>query len=229
MRLPLHLSRLSLYAALLLLVVSQQSCLPQSDIEASFDGHKIHESGNSARVYSDDYGMDLGLSFTMGMGKKGLSNKASADESYDAPATSDAGLYIVPKLEFIQKGAKDGDAKIKLNYLNAMGTVIYSWPMQDKGTVFGGLGPYIGYGISGHVKGAGFSESAFGSDGLKRFDAGLHLTAGYRFSMGLFLSLAYEYGLYNQSRFDDYSSYNRSYSLQVGYPIQKIIDGFKKK
>ncbi len=70
----------------------------------------------------------------------------------------------------------------------------------------------------------------FSSDGYKRFDAGLNLEPGYRLSNSLQFTLRYEFGLADLSTDpSDYTSRNRSFSINVGYSIKKIIGAFKFK
>ncbi|GAB3947376.1 hypothetical protein GCM10028805_19500 [Spirosoma harenae] len=56
---------------------------------------------------------------------------------------------------------------------------------------------------------------------------------GYQFPNSLRVRLAYDLGLLNiqPSPFgpDGAKAYNRSLSLNVGYPLTKIVDKFKKK
>jgi hypothetical protein len=73
-------------------------------------------------------------------------------------------------------------------------------------------------------------EPVFGSDGYKRFDAGLHLTSGFRMASGLSFGIGYEWGIYDKSPTpSDFTSRNRTWSFNVGYSVDKIVGAFRKK
>ncbi|HVU53925.1 MAG TPA: outer membrane beta-barrel protein [Puia sp.] len=221
---PLHPGQLFLYSAVILFLFSLTSCGTPAEIRASIDGANEHEGGASALDNQWDLGYNVAACFFLA---KPSSVKNSIDNGY-ASEKADP-IAFMGQIEFVQKGSKLEQTTTTLNYLNLAGDVLYQLPMADNGLLYGGLGPYIGYGLGGHAKSGGTKEPAFGSDGYKRLDAGLHITAGYRLPIGLSLNLAYEYGLLNKSRFDDFTSRNRAFSFQVGYSIQKIVDAFKKK
>jgi hypothetical protein len=219
----LHPNQLLPYFILFAVAVTAQSCGSSKEIRASIDGANEVEGGASGLDNQFEMSYNIGVCFLLGM--PGVHSNAAADGSLKGNVDPWA---LSGQLEFIQKGSKLGDSKTSLNYLNAIGDVLYQYPLQDKGVLYGGLGPYIGYGLGGHVKAGDTKEPVFGSDGYKRLDAGIHLTAGYRLSMGLSLNLGYEYGLLNKSRFDDFTSKNRAYYFQIGYSLDKIIGAFKK-
>ncbi|GAB4013265.1 hypothetical protein GCM10028808_31830 [Spirosoma migulaei] len=150
---------------------------------------------------------------------------------------------LMPGVQLIRKGNKVSDSfgtdVTHLLYLEIPVYALYRHYLPDnKGELFGGLGPYFAYGLSGNFKstfnGQTSSFPAFGGNGgFKRFDAGLALTAGYQFPNSLRIRLGYELGLTNiesgPSGPDDDKAYNRAISLNVGYPLAKIVDKFKKK
>jgi hypothetical protein len=115
-------------------------------------------------------------------------------------------------VEFVGKG---GDKHFY--YFEAPLYATYWKTLKENGEIFGGLGPYVSYGIG----------SAFGSNGgFKPFDAGVSARAGYKMVNGFSFSLGYDYGLANISKeggFNDETAQNRSISLNVGYPLQKLI------
>jgi hypothetical protein len=223
LRNPLHAQRLFPAALSVFLLLSLVSCSSQKEIRASIDASNEHEGGDSKIYNNNDYGWNLAMCMFLAR-PSSVSNAAAGDDAVPA-----AGWLLGPQFEIVQKGSKLDGSKTTLTYINAIGDVLYQYPLEGKGTLYGGAGPYIGYGLAGHVKGAGFKEPAFGSDGYRRFDAGLHLTAGYRLPIGLSFTFGYEYGLINKSRFDDFTSRNRTASLQIGYSLDKIISGLKKK
>ncbi|HVW12870.1 MAG TPA: porin family protein [Mucilaginibacter sp.] len=140
-------------------------------------------------------------------------------------------LGYMTGLEFIQKNSSDGGSKITLNYLEIPLYAIYQTRLST-GNIFGGLGPYLAYGIGGKTttsyNGRTDKMNSFDSAmGFKPFDAGLGLTAGYKLPNSFYFSLAYNLGLTNIARnsFGD-KAVNSGFSLNVGYPIDRII---KKK
>jgi hypothetical protein len=213
------------------------SCSPESDmIQGSFDGSRQSEGGPSRLVEGNELGWNVALELTWGM-SGALHGKSSRDEDrdwlpfgYEPVATNGGSFSVDGSLEFIKKGSSFANTATHLSYLNLLGDVTYHYSLGESGSLFGGLGPYIGYGIGGSTSGAGVSEPAFGGDdGYKRFDAGLHLKAGYAHPSSLQFSFSYELGLYNQSPAPDYTSHNRTYAFNVGYSLSKIIGTFKRK
>ena len=153
-----------------------------------------------------------------------------------------AHLAIMSGLEIIGKGAKESDVggttNTRLLYLELPIYAVYHHDLTNKGRIFGGLGPYFAYGLSGSFKssysGQSFSSPAFGGNGgYKRFDAGLSLTAGYQFPSALRIRLAYDLGLTNIESGPSGANYdkthNRALSVNVGYPLDKIVNKFKKR
>lgn len=142
-------------------------------------------------------------------------------------------LNYMGGIELVQKRSGDDGLHTTLNYFEIPVYGIYQHYLSS-GTIFGGLGPYIAYGIGGSNKdsfnGKTTSSPAFNStSGFKRFDAGLGLTAGYRLPNSFYFNLAYEWGIANiqNNAFGD-KTRNRSISLNVGYPISRIIKPGKK-
>lgn len=93
---------------------------------------------------------------------------------------------------------------------------IYTHDLSDDRKVFGGLGPDFAYGVGGKIKDPGFSQKAFDL-GFKRFDAGLTLTAGYKFNKRWSVRLAFDLGLANIEHESFDKTKNRSFSVNVGY------------
>lgn len=130
---------------------------------------------------------------------------------------------IMSGLELIQKNSKDEETKVRLTYLQVPVLAIYNHELDADRKIFGGLGPYFAFGLGGKFKGPGFNEKAFNKDfGFKRFDAGLTITAGYKFNKKWSVRLAFDLGLANleQESFD--KTKNRAFSVNVGYWPQLI-------
>jgi Outer membrane protein beta-barrel domain len=219
------------------------------NIKGSFDDANQKEGGPSGNKPSAAVGGNVGIEWMWGAA--GYGNKPIGviipkddrvdhgpvvgefqwDDQPDATQPSEAsGVIFGSTLEFAQKGSKGPGYTSRLNFLEATGDVLYAHRFSAGGVIYGGLGPYVAYGVGGK-SGNGLGEvPSFSSDGYKRFDAGLNLEAGYRLSNSLQFTLRYEFGLADLSTDpSDYTSRNRSFSINVGYSIKKIIGAFKSK
>ncbi len=150
-----------------------------------------------------------------------------------------AWLSFVPGLLYSNKGAKIDQtffgAKIKgnfnLHYLDIPLTVKASGRLGDDAKVFGVLGPYVGLGLAGKVKGqtddgqGGVESSSekvsWGTsedDQLKRLEMGATIGAGVEYKSYL-ISINYDYGISNiaPSNPDNGSARNRVLCLTLGY------------
>lgn len=118
-------------------------------------------------------------------------------------------FYLGSGLLFTQKGFKikgmmPNDADLKANpfYLEIPINAGYRYNFNEKFSVFGEVGPYIGFGIAGKYKAEGYNSSKFfGDEGAfltgekaKRVDFGLSFAAGCEFSK-FQLRVGYELGL----------------------------------
>ena len=211
-------------------------------VEGSFDSAKEKEGGQSAIVHQGDYGANITVEFLWGLTGVGAqplpikSDEVSGtgpegyrpDElPYEALPAKKDGILISSALEFVQKGSKTNGIGTRLNYLEGQADALYQHWFSSGDAVFGGLGPYIAYGIGGKTQG---TDDFGGMDGYKRFDAGLNLKAGYQMDIGLRFILGYDLGLYDKSPDpSDFTSRNRSFSVSVGYSVDKIIGAFKRK
>jgi Outer membrane protein beta-barrel domain len=154
-------------------------------IQGSLDFANIHETPAPSGSYKTKVGFNIG-----------------AFAFYPVLDLGPGQLGLKGGLEFIEKGSKYSESgytsTIALNYIELPIDVIYQYPVMDNGSVFAGLGPYFADGIGGKTNDGSSTTNSFGgSDGFKRFDAGLHLTAGYRMSCLLSASLVYEIGIVN--------------------------------
>lgn len=138
-----------------------------------------------------------------------------------------------PGLNFTQKGGKFEDSgeeyKFTFNYLELPLDFIYKAP----GGFFVGLGPSLGYGLSGKVKytisgNEDEEDIDFGSDEnkdiFKAFEFGGNILAGYQLANGIFFSLNYNMGFSNISFDDDEKVKNRYFGIRIG----KVIGASKK-
>lgn len=140
-----------------------------------------------------------------------------------------------PGLNFTQKGSKfditDASGSLELtqtlNYLELPLNVIYHTPAGN-GRVFAGLGPVLGFGISGKAKSQFTGEPEisedikFGNnedDDYKAFELAGNILAGYEFSNSFFITVNYNIGLSNIfiDGDSDNSIKNRYFGIKVGY------------
>jgi hypothetical protein len=239
-------SKIELYLFCLLAVCIQSCETARMDVKGSIDANKQRFSGPSYPNPSDnnfDPGINLGVSIVLAgsyaqAGSGSFYNKtrhssydkvyASTDKGPAAffdpyatntqPPTFMNSVLITGGLEYVLKRSSDAS----LSYLQVPLYALYYYRLDGAGSIFGGLGPYMAYGIGG---------SAFGGDdGLKRFDAGLGLTIGYKMPQSFSFSLGYDIGLANiqQSAFGD-KAQNRGISLNVAYPLDKLLGKVKGK
>jgi hypothetical protein len=140
-------------------------------------------------------------------------------------------LVIQPALQFAQKGAKteSGSEKTKLtlNYLELPVNVLYR--QSADGGFYGGVGPYIGYALSGKsiFQDGDLEEKEdvnFDEDGIKRLDAGGNIMVGYELPMGVTVGANYSLGFTNILDKDKNAgvSFKTSYiGLSIGYKFKK--------
>jgi hypothetical protein len=232
--------RVRLLGSLFLLscTVVQSSCFSSWEIEASFDASKEGEKGPSGETatYAPNFNAFIeDVDFFTGdfliYDDNNPDIRASADYlmPYQPATTNKSGFGLATSGGYIGKGAKKGAITEHLNYLEASEALVYG-TQSTSGTLYAGLGPYIAYGLGGKVKFNGGSEPLFGSDGYKRFDAGIHFVGGYRLRSGWSVGVGYDWGLYDKSNDpSDYTSRNRTFSVSVGYSVEKIVKAIKGK
>lgn len=133
-----------------------------------------------------------------------------------------------------QKGevykSTSSSAKLKL-YMNYLTIPIMVKASHSFGnfTIFGGLGPYMGYALNGKLVGLGNDKGSvkleFGKDNFRRFDVGICIGLGGGIKLGpgnLFLDARYDYGLLDvQQPVDKPEGYkthcNRNFGISLGY------------
>src|SRR5690606_17912785 len=107
---------------------------------------------------------------------------------------------------------------------------VYYIPTGDAGSVFLGAGPYVGYNVSGKMKGKVDGEKIEFEDGsdkidfsgddkdMNAFEAGVNFLGGYKLSNGLIINAGYGLGLTNLSPDEgSKTSSNRVISFGVGF------------
>ncbi|WP_127126647.1 porin family protein [Pseudoflavitalea rhizosphaerae] len=118
-------------------------------------------------------------------------------------------FYLQPGVLFSTKGAKldgEGDVKMNLGYIEVPVNFLYKADLGE-GKLLLGVGPYVGIGITGKVKGDGgeadikFTNDAkmedMGKVPLKRIDAGGNLLFGYEFANKFSVQLNAQLGMLN--------------------------------
>lgn len=127
-------------------------------------------------------------------------------------------------------GAKyesDGEkGSVNLLYLNLPLTAKAKFDLGGI-QLFGALGPYLAYGMSGKIKMDGEDDYTvkWGSgddDDFKPFDAGLHLGAGVGIN-AIEIGLTYELGMASLSTYTEngYKELNRCLAISLGYKFGK--------
>lgn len=241
----LHLLPLCLLlASINLFTTSCRTLYGNAELEASFDGTERRYDGDS---YDQPYvdvealGANLGLIWNVRLavgstGQNSISNNSTPqplwyvqpyshlqDELLSAPDNSfKSHVSFLTGLKGVLKNSKDDIDKISMTYLQVPFIGIYNYQLEKGGTIFGGLGPYVAYGIAGKIKSPNFSMGAFEKDngGYRRFDAGLALTAGYAFKNGMRVRLGYDYGIADIDRIEADNTKNRTWSVNFAYPIK---------
>ena len=155
-----------------------------------------------------------------------------------------------PELNFIQKGSKYEETiqgvtskdEVTLNYLEMPLNFVYNFD-AGAGKFFVGLGPSIGFGLSGKVKSSitGFpdQESDVKFDGkkdatddkyhLKAIDFGGNFLAGYKMANGLFINLGYTIGFSDIDPADNYTYKNNGFAIKLGYMFGGSAKNTEKK
>lgn len=210
------------------------------EINASFDMSKEGEKGPSGETGHFDPGTNILLDYLdmVTLGDLTSGDLVKLDETpgpwspehyYDAAGKRKDGFGLLFTGGYIGKGNKGPGFTERLNYLEVSEALAYVH-RTNSGLLYGGLGPYVAYGLGGKEKFNGGSEPVFTADGYKRFDAGLHFLGEYRLNSGLSVGLGYDLGIFDKSRDpSDYTSRNRTMLFEVGYSLDKIVNAIKGK
>jgi hypothetical protein len=148
------------------------------------------------------------------------------------------GFYFQPGLLFTTKGAKDTNggqtSTYHLSYIELPLNLLYK-ALLGKGFIMLGIGPYVGYAISGNTKLEGGSEAAieftntieagdpYTTAYFKALDAGGNILAGYEMAGGVFLQLNAQLGLLEinpedlRLSNDESIIKNTGFGLSIGY------------
>jgi outer membrane protein with beta-barrel domain len=148
-------------------------------------------------------------------------------------------LYFQPGLFYAMNGTKatyrvvqtKSHETININTIELPANILYKTGKPDAGRFFVGLGPYVGYNVSGTItntssdlsKGTVHIGSNKDNDDIKPLDFGVGATAGYELACGFFVRLRYEIGLFNLTPNTNAgaSIKSTSYGINVGYLFKK--------
>jgi hypothetical protein len=154
-------------------------------------------------------------------------------------------LAIRSGLNYLQNGItlkatvdQDADMKVELentlSYVQLPVNVLYVLPVAGF-KLYGGVGGYINYGVSGKSKSVltytsetgdkiteketykAFKKEEEGGANLKKTDFGASALAGIQLPGGMFANVGYQLGLSNISRGEEGKYKNRGLQLSVGY------------
>jgi hypothetical protein len=131
-------------------------------------------------------------------------------------------LSFQPQVLFSGRGAKidHGDHKDVYAFNSLEIPLNFTYRKNASKGVFLGVGPSLGYNLSGKVKGDHDSEDiVFGSGNgeIKRLDLGLNAIFGYQFSNKYFVSTNYSSGFSNWSNESNSTWKNNIVGISVGF------------
>jgi hypothetical protein len=131
-------------------------------------------------------------------------------------------LSFQPQLLFSGRGAKidHGDHNDVYAFNSLEIPLNFTYKKNASKGVFLGVGPSLGYNLSGKVKGDHDSEDiVFGSGNgeIKRLDLGLNAIFGYQFSNKYFVSTNYSSGFSNWSNESNSTWKNNIVGISVGF------------
>ena len=131
-------------------------------------------------------------------------------------------LSFQPQVLFSGRGAKidHGDHKDVYAFNSLEIPLNFTYRKNASKGVFLGVGPSLGYNLSGKVKGDHDSEDILFGSGegeIKRLDLGLNALIGYQFSNKYFVSTNYSSGLSNWSNESNSTWKNNIVGISVGF------------
>ena len=131
-------------------------------------------------------------------------------------------LSFQPQVLFSGRGAKidHGDHKDVYAFNSLEIPLNFTYRKNASKGLFLGVGPSLGYNLSGKVKGDHDSEDILFGSGegeIKRLDLGLNALIGYQFSNKYFVSTNYSSGLSNWSNESNSTWKNNIVGISVGF------------
>jgi hypothetical protein len=154
--------------------------------------------------------------------KEELGGRTSIHLGVITDFTMSKSLSFQPQLLFSGRGAKidHGDHNDVYAFNSLEIPLNFTYKKNASKGVFLGVGPSLGYNLSGKVKGDHDSEDiVFGSGNgeIKRLDLGLNAIFGYQFSNKYFVSTNYSSGLSNWSNESNSTWKNNIVGISVGF------------
>jgi hypothetical protein len=154
--------------------------------------------------------------------KEELGGRTSIHLGVITDFTMSKSLSFQPQLLFSGRGAKidHGDHNDVYAFNSLEIPLNFTYKKNASKGVFLGVGPSLGYNLSGKVKGDHDSEDiVFGSGNgeIKRLDLGLNAIFGYQFSNKYFVSTNYSSGLSNWSNESNSTWKNNILGISVGF------------
>lgn len=187
------------------------------------------------------FGVRAGANFTNLNGKDADGDKSDGKMKVGFHVGANAEIpladefYLQPGVLFSTKGAKaeEGSGKINISYIEVPVNFLYKADL-GQGKLLMGVGPYVGFGIGGKVKGDGgdadikFKNEITPAESMtapyfKRIDAGGNLLFGYEFANKLSFQLNAQLGLLNiEPKIEgvdmgDSKTKNTGFGVSVGY------------
>jgi|688.fasta_scaffold149080_3 hypothetical protein len=154
--------------------------------------------------------------------KEELGGRTSIHLGVITDFTMSKSLSFQPQLLFSGRGAKidHGDHNDVYAFNSLEIPLNFTYKKNASKGVFLGVGPSLGYNLSGKVKGDHDSEDiVFGSGNgeIKRLDLGLNAIFGYQFSNKYFVSTNYSSGFSNWSNESNSTWKNNIVGISVGF------------
>jgi hypothetical protein len=197
------------------------SCSPREvgyGLDLSADFANSPETGNSSYTTEEL----LGMNFLLWMDE--FLDCGGDDQGIPAAKPDPfKGWLMEENFGVVQKGFKVNNFHTRATYLEVPVTAKYQFPLGP-GAIQAGLGPYVAYGIGGKSGGVSTFEDGTNDGGIKRFDFGLSLRAGYALDQSFRASLGYDYGLVGIAYpGQDYQAHNRCFSIDVGFEFGHLF------
>lgn len=122
---------------------------------------------------------------------------------YDLSSVIEEGFYADARLLYTLKGGRWASLHQNLSYIELPLNFGYSYSLTSDVKIFGGLGPYLAYGVGGKdvlkKDGIKVKTPVFG-DIYKRFDFGLNYNVGVELFDEWQIFIGFEHGLRNANK-----------------------------
>jgi hypothetical protein len=128
-------------------------------------------------------------------------------------------FFLQPGVFYAMNGGKVDNNTTNLNTIEVPVNVMYKFHLKTCNSLFVGIGPYVGYNISGTQTNGSLKIGSDNTDNIKAFDFGAGINVGYEMCNGLFFRARYQWGIANLQPQNDYITNinSESYGVQIGY------------